>query len=206
MKYKLQLNNYKELEISKDKIRKISHDINNHNIIIHNFILNKEYDKALSYLTNCSDAVQIYNDVYFTNNSVLNAILSNKSTICKINNINLSLSIKIPSKISLSDFDLCVIVGNLIDNAIEACIKIDCNRYIKVNASIINNNFSFKIINSYDGHLSINNGLFLTLKKDTFKHGLGISNVKSIVLKCNGFYDFNFSKDEFFVIITIPLI
>lgn len=206
MKYKLQLKNYKELEKSQDKLKQISHDVNNHNIILHNLILNKKYNQALDYLSDYSSNIDSSSTAVFSNHKILNAILVNKYNVCKNKNIDLNIDINVPSNISISDFDLCILVSNLVDNAIDACSKLDSNKYIKIKSKIINNNFSFKILNTYNGSISIDNGNFLTLKIDKFNHGIGISSIKSVVKKNKGNYHFDFSENNFCAIITIPLL
>ncbi|MCR6514485.1 ATP-binding protein [Clostridium sp. LY3-2] len=204
MQYDLQISNLKRLESKEEYIRKISHDINNHKIALHTLIENNEKEKALNYLKNLGVDSYKTNELY-TKNNILNAILLSKKEICTLNNIDLSLDIKIPSSLKVSDFDLCIIFGNLLDNSIEATKKLKKSPYIRVKAKIINSNLVLEVKNNYNGELVIKNNNIFTTKKDKLNHGFGISNIKSTVSKLNGIYEINKDSKEFSSIIMIPL-
>lgn len=204
MQYDLQISNLKRLESKEEYIRKISHDINNHKIALHTLIENNEKEKALNYLKNLGVDSYKTNELY-TKNKILNAILLSKKEICTLNNIDLSLDIKVPSPLEVSDFDLCIIFGNLLDNSIEATKKLKKSPYISVKAKIINSNLVLEVKNNYNGELVIKNNNIFTTKKDKLNHGFGISNIKSTVSKLNGIYEINKDSKEFSSIIMIPL-
>lgn len=207
MQYNLQVSHLKHLEDYQSDIRRISHDIHNHKTVLYNLIKEEEYDTALKYLESYGTGFNNKKYEILTNNKMLNALLIHKKDICNSNNINLELDINIPSDLGLSDFDLCIIVGNLTDNAIEACKKISYNTtsYIKIKSTIINENFIFDIKNNFIGNISINKGKILTSKKDKVNNGLGLSNVKSTVDKLNGTYYITYQDNEFSSLIMIPL-
>lgn len=204
MQYDLQISNLKRLESKEEYIRKISHDINNHKIALHTLIENNEKEKALDYLKNLGVDSYKTNELY-TKNKILNAILLSKKEICTLNNIDLSLDIKVPSPLEVSDFDLCIIFGNLLDNSIDATKKLKKSPYIRVKAKIINSNLVLEVKNNYNGELVIKNNNIFTTKKDKLNHGFGISNIKSTVSKLNGIYEINKNSKEFSSIIMIPL-
>lgn len=207
MQYDLQVSNFRMLEEHEADIRRISHDINNHKTILYNLIKDKNYDEALSYLEKYGSGFSNVKYEVLTNNKILNALFLSKKDICINNNITLKLDIGLPQNLGISDFDLCIIVGNLFDNAIEACNKMEsCNdKYITLKSKIINNNFVFELKNSFNGIINTNNNSFITLKKDSLNHGLGISNVRDTVNKYIGTLDFKASDNEFSAFIRIPI-
>ncbi|UZP02591.1 sensor histidine kinase [Clostridium botulinum] len=207
MQYDLQVSNFRMLEEHEADIRRISHDINNHKTILYNLIKDKNYDEALSYLEKYGSGFSNVKYEVLTNNKILNALFLSKKDICINNNITLKLDIGLPQNLGISDFDLCIIVGNLFDNAIEACNKMEsCNdKYITLKSKIINNNFVFELKNSFNGIINTNNNSFITLKKDSLNHGLGISNVRDTINKYIGTLDFKASDNEFSAFIRIPI-
>ena len=207
MQYELQVNNLNQLEEYQSDIRRISHDIINHKIILYNLIKNEDYTEALKYLEKFGTGFNSTNYEVFTNHKILNALFLKKKEICISNNINIKLDINIPTKVEISDFDLCIIIGNLIDNSIDACKKSKNEKpsYINIKSKIINNNFVFEIKNNFDGLIKTEKKIFLTSKKDSINHGFGLSNVKSTVLKYNGCYEFSFDSNEFSSFVMIPI-
>ncbi|MGL5714610.1 MAG: sensor histidine kinase [Paraclostridium sp.] len=207
MQYDLQVNNLKQLEEHQSDVRRISHDIHNHKIIIYNLIKNEDYNEALEYLEKFGSGFNDKTYEIFTNHKILNALFLKKKDMSTSYNIDFNLDISIPEKIDISDFDLCIIIGNLIDNALEACKKIDNSniKYINIKAKIINNNFIFEMKNNFNGSINIDKEKILTSKKDKLNHGLGLSNVKSTVSKYNGSCDLSFKDNEFVSLVMIPL-
>lgn len=207
MQYNLQMVHLQHLETYHSEIRRMSHDINNHKTVIYSLIKDKDYDNALEYLERFGTGFSNKNLELLTNNKILNTLLLSKQELCMKYHIPLDLDINIPEHLDLCDFDLCIIVGNLMDNAIEASKKITCTdkASIKVKAAIINNNFIFDMENYYDHFIHLNQGKLLTSKRDTINHGLGLSNVKSTVDKYHGTCQLTFKENVFHSFIRIPL-
>ena len=125
---------------------------------------------------------------YLTNyceNKIIDAILYNKSLICKKNDINISIEVYLKDNLLIKEIDLISIFTNLLDNAIEASMFLNKkNRKISINSRIINNYLVLKITNNYNN--SIFNTNFSTIKKDKENHGFGIKIIKEIVKKYDG--------------------
>ena len=96
--------------------------------------------------------------------------------------------------------DICVLLGNLLDNAIEACLKINSNRSIKLRFKQVENYFSIVVKNTF---LNEDNDDLVTTKENKMNHGFGIKSVKSIVKKYGG--DFQIIKDDDYFIVSILL-
>ncbi|MGL5152228.1 MAG: sensor histidine kinase [Clostridium sp.] len=202
LQYSLQMATLNQLEEYQCDIRRISHDINNHKTVMYKLISDGEYDDALKYLESYGNGFNTRSYEPLTNNKILNAIFLYKRDICNTNNIELKLDISVPKTFGVSDFDLCIIVGNLMDNAIEACKKVHSNPFIRVKCCILNDNFVLDIKNNFNENISEG---FLTSKKDKLNHGLGISNVKSTVNKYSGTCLLSFEGDVFSSFIMIPV-
>lgn len=109
---------------------------------------------------------------------------------------------------AVSDFDQCTIFGNILDNAIEACSKVQHKdaRYIYLRSRPYAGYTVFTLSNSYEGSRTDASGRFLTTKKDVNNHGYGLSNVRAAVEKHGGVLHVhaNQEKQEFQLSIMLP--
>ncbi|HBF5147711.1 TPA: sensor histidine kinase [Clostridioides difficile] len=145
--------------------------------------------------------------IYNTGNIVLDAILREKHNKCSVENINLSIDIKLNEELFIKPDDICIIFANIIDNAIEACSKANEGmiKYIKLKATLVNKFYVIKCENSRFNEVKINNLKITTDKKDKFFHGIGLSSVRYSVEKYNGYIKINTPNDKFEILIYIPI-
>lgn len=95
--------------------------------------------------------------------------------------------------------------SNILDNAIEACKKIEDNRYINIRGTIVKSYYIIKCENSKNNEIKIKNKKILTNKKDKFLHGIGLTSMKSSLNKYNGDLKFIDEENKFIINIYIPL-
>ena len=104
--------------------------------------------------------------------------------------------------------DISSIFSNLIDNAIEACNKINennINKYITIKSTFIKGYYVVRCENSKSNELIIKNNKILTSKKDKFLHGIGLESIKSSIKKYNGELKIKDSESKFIATIHIPV-
>lgn len=198
MQNELYRTQFEESEKKYDEMNKIRHDMKNHLQCISSLLDDKEYDKADSYVADI-----IKNKLNFefkqinTGNRVVDAIANTKLTQCKNENILTTVNAG-PIEIQIDDVDMCSLLGNIFDNAIEACRKVDKNKelYFEINQKKGYINIIMK--NSVQNSVIENNPEFETTKKNKNVHGYGIKSVKSIVEKYNGMMEL-FEQDGFFI-------
>lgn len=198
MQNELYRTQFEESEKKYDEMNKIRHDMKNHLQCISSLLDDKEYDKADSYVTDI-----IKNKLNFefkqinTGNRVVDAIANTKLTQCKNENILTTVNAG-PIEIQIDDVDMCSLLGNIFDNAIEACRKVDKKKelYFEINQKKGYINIIMK--NSVQNSVIENNPEFETTKKNKNVHGYGIKSVKSIVEKYNGMMEL-FEQDGFFI-------
>ncbi|BFK82384.1 sensor histidine kinase [Clostridium baratii] len=187
---KNQYNHYIELEKYYSEIFRIKHDINNHNNIISVLLQNGEYDELKNYMDKYNEnIINLDNEVLICKNKIIDAICLSKRSICKESGIDIKFDIKVPEVINIDDLDLCIIYGNILDNAIEACNRIadqSKEKFIDIKSNIVKGYLTIKIVNSKDGVSIKRNGKFITLKKDKKNHGIGLYSVQKSVDKYNG--------------------
>ena len=173
---------------SNEKIRTLKHDIKNYLMTAIGLIDNKEYNKAKSYMLNLiGQEIDTIETFVTTNSQTLSSLLNIKLDICNKNKIDWNVEIT-SDLTNISDVDISIIIGNLMDNAIEASQKVKNKPFIDIkifdNKDYVNIIIRNKIDNSV---LFLNPNLFTT-KKDKNSHGIGLMSVKKIVKKYNGMY------------------
>lgn len=191
--YEKVINNYGEA-------RKALHDMNNHMSVIKYFLENKDYKNMDDYIKSLSERIVTNKNNNICSNKVINAICLDKCDRCKKEGINIRFDIIINKELNIDNLDLCIVLGNLIDNAIEACEKIndkDVQKFIQVSARIYLNQIYIKVINSKSNRVEKRNGKFLTSKRDKKNHGIGLENVKESVYKNDGEMEIKDSKNTF---------
>lgn len=192
---------YYEGIISHDEnIKIIKHDIKNHIAVIKELLDKGEVEYINKYINKINLQLASNDEIRVTNNKIIDSIIVNKLNICKKNNIDVDLDIKLPEEISIDDFDLCVIYGNLIDNAIEACERItnkEIKKYINIKSKIKGDYLFINIRNSHNSKIKTFGEKFITSKKDEGNHGIGISSVKKSLNKYSGDIKIDYTNNEF---------
>ena len=130
-----------------------------------------------------------------TGNPALDAILSTKIAIAKSKGIDVNTIIQIPEYISVAPADLCVIFGNSLDNAIEACERVQTkNKKIGITIICKDKAILCKIVNTSP---KPTNSLIDTSKDDKQNHGFGLENIKTALSKYNAYPTIERSDTEF---------
>jgi sensor histidine kinase regulating citrate/malate metabolism len=134
-----------------------------------------------------------------TDNIVIDSLVNAKYSLAKKENIKMNIDIKIPMQINMDYADLSIVVGNILDNAIEANLKIPSEkRFIDLFARVDKNLLIITIINAYDGILiKDKDGNVLSRKLDINNHGWGLISLKRVVEKYQGSYIIE-DKEEIF--------
>lgn len=205
---KMQTNLYKrQLEESENSFKEISrlrHDMKNHLQCIDALISKNESVSAHDYIMNILDSSLNtgYSEVK-TGNKIIDIILNTKLIQCKKDNIETSVNIG-SFKVDIDDMDICIILGNLLDNAIEECVKIDGKRSIEFSAAQKKGYVNFVIKNTIRNELIGKKPDFTTTKNDKKFHGIGIGSVKSAVKKNNGIIELSIEQALFVANIMLP--
>lgn len=165
----------------------------------------KKIDELQEYLKELSDDLDSVHEFVRTGNAAVDAVISSKLDICKIKSISYETKLLLPANCWLTDIDLCTILGNLLDNAIEACEKFDNpeDRLIKVIICVLRGQFYISIVNSIKEPPKKKGDVFVSTKGEN--HGFGIRRIDRTVHKYGGFVNRSFKDDTFTTEIMIPL-
>lgn len=189
--------NAEQAAVWNKKIETIQHDMKNHLSCISDLIKNEQNERAIKYIENIYEesAKSIPNQIV-TNHPTFNAILNLKKSQCIDKQIDFKCFVPdiLPD---FDDMDLCIVLANLFDNAIEAEIR---EEYPAINfsMSIIGNYLSIRLKNRVSESVLYNNKKLKTTKKDKEHHGLGILSIIEVVQKNDGMYEF-YEENNWFV-------
>jgi signal transduction histidine kinase len=205
-KLDMQYAHYLSIQESHMKVKKLYHDINNHICCIDNL---KNNSKEINeYVNNFKDEIKEFKSIYNTGNMILDIIINEKSELCTKKGIKFICDINFSKVNFIKPVDVSSIFANILDNAIEACDKIqdeNIDRYIRIKGTINKSYFVLKCENSKVNRIRINKNRLLTDKMDKFIHGIGIQSIKSSLEKYNGEILFEDKKDKFTLNIYMPL-
>ncbi len=141
-----------------------------------------------------------------TGASVLDALLFKKTEQAKESDIVLTFDVSCPlGDTAISDYDLCSVFGNIIDNALEAVMPLEENRKITVAIEKQLDMLYIRCKNPYSGELRIRGDRLLTGKADTALHGYGISRVREIAAKHGGEVKITADNGEFSIEILMNM-
>jgi sensor histidine kinase regulating citrate/malate metabolism len=165
-----------------------------------------EYDKVNSYLDELNEDLTNVDPIMKTGNIIIDAILNSKISLAKSKKINVNAKVSVPENFNISEIDLCVIIGNLLDNAIEACEEItnDGEKFIRIFIGMKNTQLYLYIANTAPGgKLTKVNGRFGTRKSGY--HGYGLARVDKTVEKYRGYVKRSSEDGAFTTEILLPI-
>lgn len=192
---------YKEQQEDTIKFR---HDWKNHMLLLQEMLEKEEYGKAESYFKELTATTSKSVYKIATGNELVDMILSTKMNVLEENEITLQ------CKGALSEFnfmkyvDGCILLSNLIDNAVEANIKVKGPHYILLAAKKTERLFYLEIRNPMKGSLKQEDHRILTTKTEKENHGIGLQNVYDILEKYNGEYHIIIKNREYTIQMIFP--
>lgn len=205
---KMQMRNHQEIHQIYENLRMLRHDLNNHLHTLHGFIGLGEYQKADAYIEEMTEAVDKLTSAYCqTGNIALDALISSKAGICKASGIHLKVNALVPPRLSIPDNQLTVLLGNLLNNAVDACQKLspDQERVIDVDIFYRNKNLFIAVKNPTDGKEKYVGHYWRTTKQDAFEHGFGLKSIDLIVSQYNGYCTREHKANVFNTQIRLPV-
>ena len=187
-------------------IRQVQHDLKHHNLYVCNLLKNKEYATLEKYLEQTlvrEKALTVLN----TGNTLIDSILNYKYDIAITKGIKMDMNIHISESAPIQGVDMAVLLGNLLDNAIEATEKMEIEkRKITIKMRQTNSILLIEIANTFKNIVQRNSkGQFVSQKENVLEHGLGIFSVEKIVHKHDGELKIEHEAEIFTVTILLYL-
>lgn len=185
---------------------KIYHDMKNHIVIISQYIIQDEKEKALKYIESIKGPIFYLDNSEWSGIKVIDFVLNYKLMEAEKAKIKITYDVDtITNKeFLIQDHELCALLSNLLDNAIEASKLVEENKR-KINVSIryINNMLMIRTINNISTPPLEKDGKFITKKKNKEKHGIGLSSIQNVVSKYEGCMESVYDEEQFCVNLTL---
>lgn len=196
---------YEKLIENDSELRQFKHDHKNRMIALKSYLDNNDIEAARQYIKSSDEYINTL-EGYRTGSCILDALLDEKSAKAERSNTKIEFSGSIV-QYSLEDVDLCIIFGNAIDNAIEACEKLqsDIPKIISVNIHQQKHVISVLISNPVAETPKIDNNMIATAKGDTVNHGFGLYSINRTVKKYNGSYELSCGEKLFTIKICLSV-
>jgi sensor histidine kinase regulating citrate/malate metabolism len=186
------------------QMRAWRHDYHSHIQTMKVYLAMKHWDEMGEYLDGLDNDLVEVDTVLKSGNVMVDAILNSKLSLAKSRQIHIHAKATVPERLNLSEVDLCVILGNLLDNAMEACEKVKDpdERFIRVYIGVKKNQLYLSVTNSA-GPINRLGDRFLTTKGEG--HGFGLMRIDRIAEKYNGYVNRQQEEGAFTTEILLPL-
>ena len=193
-----------EFETMYKQIRGWRHDYRNHIQLMKVLAANGDMDAIKDYLDKLDTDLSTVDTVVKTGNAMADAILNSKISLAKSKGIAVKVDAHIPVKLKMSELDLCVIIGNLFDNAIDASMALpEEQRLIRVYMDMKNTQLYISFTNfTATKKLAKVGNRFQTTKGDG--HGFGLVRIDNIIERLDGYLSRNSEDGAFTTEILIP--
>ena len=201
----LQKQHYEHMLLQYEELRKFRHDVKNHMLALNSMCTSEDNSQIKKYLSQLTNEVSSKKPVEYTGNRELDAVIAPFVLEAESKNIKVQFKGRVSDNVAIDMFDMCTIISNLLNNAIEACEKIqEDKRIIEFEIAGYNSQIFISVSNSYDMESIINQKQkFITTKEDKQNHGIGLENVRRTVKKYDG--DMRISQENERFIVTINI-
>ncbi|MDC7279312.1 GHKL domain-containing protein [Butyrivibrio fibrisolvens] len=191
---------YNDLIEKDGQARKFRHDIKNLLIVLHQMILENQNDKAVKYIEELFEICNSSKAKFDTGNIMADAILNEKSVRAEQKGIEIKIDGFIPSE-KINDVDMVVVLSNILDNAIEACEKLQGEKTIFLHSVYRKNIWVLNAENPSNPVYPKNNEI-ATTKDEKEIHGFGLSNIERTVKKYDGKMTLKYEDGKFINSVT----
>ena len=182
---RMQEGQYRKLLDNIENTARIRHDWRHHLLTINGFAENGETGIMRDYLKKLFPVYVTDAEKSVCQNHVVDIILLHYAAIAREQGGTMEIEVDIPNNVAVSDTDLCIVFGNLVENAVEASMSPDCEKQLViVKAYIKGTQLIIMVKNTFSGSLVIQNNAYFSTKHEGI--GIGISSVRGVVEKYNG--------------------
>ncbi len=196
---------YDEVETMYRTMRIWRHDYHNHIQTLSAYMSMGQYEEASGYLERLAEDLTKVDTVLRTGNVMVDAILNSKLTLMRERRIKVDATAAVPRELAIPDIELSVLIGNLMDNAMEACMKLpEEQRFIRIYIDVIKKQLYICVTNSMDGAARRKGNHFLSDKQGS--HGFGLLRIDEIVISHSGYLNRKAEDGIFATEVMLPLV
>ncbi len=185
------------LEDYENELRKQRHDLRHHLRVMRQLLEEKDYEEAIAYLDSYVSDIPTTHTMRYCDNPTASAIISYYASVANARGIQFTVDAQIPvENPHISDAHLCVLLGNLLENAIEACMRMeDGVRYVQLHAKVHADLLFIAMDNSFSGKYTMRGSNFVSSKRNAV--GTGLQSVQALAKQYGGAATFT-PKDTVF--------
>lgn len=167
---------------------KLFHDFHNHIGALRQLLSHEKYEKALQYLDELQAPMQEISSTLWTGDETADYLINSKAAMAAACQINMRVQVEFPRHTNIQSTDLCAILGNLLDNALEAARQVPDpeQRFISLTIRRINQMLIIKVENSFSSSPVIENRTLQTTKEENGLHGWGLKSARTAAEKYDG--------------------
>ena len=184
------------------EMRGYKHDFHNHLQLLKSYLDAGDTERAREYVLELDEKLMNVDTLLKTGNVSLDAILSAKLAQAKSEKITVTVKANVPDGLTVSDLELSIIVGNLLDNAIEACRGAEGERFIRLFLGMKGKMLYFSMLNAAGAKREKVGSLFKTGKSGA--HGFGLKRAEAIIKHHGGWVKYNSEDGAFTSEFLVP--
>ncbi len=181
----------------------LKHDMKNHLRSLFSDIKSGNLSEAQKHISDIVDVYESGTEIINTGYPSIDSLVNFKLQTAKQNGIRVSVNASLPSDLNLSSFDMTVILGNLLDNALQAVSLVTENGFIDFAIHYSKGMLLIKVTNPFKTAIKREKGVIVTSKADKENHGYGLKSVNETVDKYNGTVNINPDNDIFTVTVVL---
>ena len=208
--YQSQAAVYQMMEQQYSQAERLRHDLKNHVLALRGLWEERAWDKLGDYLKRMEDSAQFGANEEATRNRAVDALLFQKRKMAEDRQIVWECDVQIPKRCRISEFDLCVLFGNILDNAVEACMRLQQGEreagrrpFINVQARTVKKCFLLEVKNSMrDAEKQESR---FAEKENPQRHGIGLLNVGDVVRGYDGVMNTEMQNGVFDISVLLPI-
>lgn len=184
---------------------KLFHDFHNHIGALRQLLSHEKYREAVKYLDELQEPVQKMTDTVWTGDETVDYLINSKAATAAASGIQLHTQVEFPRNTNIRSADLCAILGNLLDNALEAARQVPEpeQRFVQLTIRRINQMLVIKVENSFSVPPIKENGSLKTAKEQSALHGWGLKSAQAAAEKYDGMVQTSYTGTTFRAVVTL---
>ncbi len=200
----VQQEQYARLAKNIESTKLARHDLRHHLHAIAGFLHNQQYKELEDYVKSYENTLQDKQVLTVSNHPAVNSVASHYLLLAEEKGVEVSFHLPLASAVHVEDIDLCVLVGNAMENAMEACENVEPGqRFIRVRAEVLGDKISFICDNSFDGILLREGEELLSRKRGGAEKGTGLSSIMAVAQKYGGMVKTDVTADTFMLSVLL---
>ena len=197
-----EIGHYNSIIENWQNLRRVRHDLRHFVLMANEYLDSGQYDKLRFFLNKVADTSEQGSKVALSGNAVIDALVGYWQSEGRRQGVDVRALLQ-QQEIHADDVYVTIIVGNLLENAVEAAAQAPCEKYVDVRIAVAGGMLLVKVTNSFDWQLRREDGRFYSSKLEFSQPGLGLENIRAIVQKYDGYMEFDIRDNIFSVSVGI---